>query len=156
MLSSSLCVCGCMSVEIRLAGCGGLQAPSEVRLGWATLEPHVRRILSVTCPNTTALSSGKADAWQWCTQARLEQTGCFKSADRRATLQGSQEVTSDWKNSRAKAHVRLTKVNTECRRAEMYNLVFVINKKIQFQAVFWESNDRWQDNEVVWLSCVRL
>lgn len=38
------------------------RAPSEVRLGWATLKPHVRRIPSVTCPNTTALSSGKADA----------------------------------------------------------------------------------------------
>lgn len=34
------------------------RAPSEVRLGWATLKPHVRHILSVTCPNTTALSSG--------------------------------------------------------------------------------------------------
>lgn len=115
------------------------RAPSEVRLGWATLKPHAPRILSVTFPNTTALSSGEADAWTWCTQARVEQTGCFKSADRRATLQGSQEVTSDWKNSRAKAHVRLTKVNIECLRAEMYNLYISflwLIRKYSFRLVF--------------------
>lgn len=38
------------------------RAPSEVRLGRATSKPRVRRIPSVTRPNTTALSSGKADA----------------------------------------------------------------------------------------------